>query len=188
MTCCVLDINAHYRIFSAHPLWSKADCIDSVFEKSLHLSCSFVLIVWSDRTHQCFLRKKCCRLNRCCHTYANEKRRAGIQSVCCHNVHNELCNSFVSFTRHQNHSFSRKSTSAPCHVCIDLTFVWVWNDIPEYSRCSFSYVLSCVVFIKCLYTVVTERCFKCCFHNSVFQKSFQFVDKWEFCSTFYPEL
>ena len=34
MTCCVLNINAHYRIFSAHTLWSKADCIDSVFESA----------------------------------------------------------------------------------------------------------------------------------------------------------
>ena len=33
MTCCVLNINAHYRIFSAHTLWSKADCIDSYVQK-----------------------------------------------------------------------------------------------------------------------------------------------------------
>ena len=43
MTCCILDVNAHYRIFSTHTLWSKADCIDSVFKKSLHLGCSFDL-------------------------------------------------------------------------------------------------------------------------------------------------
>ena len=123
MSCCILNMYAHNRILTAHSLWSKANFINSVLKKFFHRCCSFVLVMASKWTHQCFLRKKCCRLNRCCHTYANEKRRAGIQSVCCHNVHNELCNSFVSFTRHQNHSFSRKSTSAPCHVCIDLTFV-----------------------------------------------------------------
>ena len=44
MTCCVLNINAHYRIFSPHSLRSKANCIDSVFQKLLVGIIYFVFI------------------------------------------------------------------------------------------------------------------------------------------------
>ena len=44
-------------------------------------------------------------------------------SVCCHNIHNELCYSFVSFTWHKNHCFSWKGASATSHVCVNFTFV-----------------------------------------------------------------
>ena len=51
MTGCVLDINAHNRIFSAHSLRSKANLVDSILKQCLHLGCTLVLIVGTDRTH-----------------------------------------------------------------------------------------------------------------------------------------
>ena len=45
MTGCVLDINAHNRIFSAHSLRSKTDLVDSILKQCLHLGCTLVLIV-----------------------------------------------------------------------------------------------------------------------------------------------
>ena len=50
--------------------------------------------------------------------------------------------------------FPHLTVTAACHVCVDLTFVAVWNNIPEYSRSSLANVLACVVLIKSLYTVV----------------------------------
>ena len=155
MTGCILDINTHYRIFSAHSLRSKADCIDSVFQKLLHFCCICIVIVRTDRTHKCFLGVEGCCLYRCSYTYTHKKRRTSIQSVSCHLIKNKIGNAFISCTWHKYHCFSRKSTSASCHVCVNLTFITVWNDVPPYSRSSFSNVFLGVVLVKSFYRVMS---------------------------------
>ena len=168
MSCRIFNVNAHNRIFSAHALWSETNRIDTVFQQFFHGSCTFVFIVASKWTHQCFLGKKRCGFHGSRHTYPYQKRRTCIKPIGCHDIHNKFRNPLITCTRHQNHGFSRKGTSASCHVGIDFTLIAVRNDIPEYSRRSFSHIFAGIVFVKCLYTVVAKRCFKRCFHNSFF--------------------
>ena len=55
MSRCVFDMNTHYRIFTAHTLWSKADCIDTVFKQFFHRCSTLVFVVASKRSHKSFL-------------------------------------------------------------------------------------------------------------------------------------
>ena len=150
MTCGILNVDTHYRILSAHTLRSKADGIDTILEKLLHFCCVCVIVVRTDRTHQRFLGVQSSCLYRCSYTNTNKKWRTRIQSVSCHLIQNEIGNTLITGTWHQNHCFSRKGTSAACHVCVDLTFIAVWNNIPPYSRCSLTNVFLCIVLIKSL--------------------------------------
>ena len=73
MTGRILDIDAHDGIPAAHALGTKADGVDAVFQKLLHLCGSFVLVVGSDGTHQGLLGKKGCRLYGGGDAYADQK-------------------------------------------------------------------------------------------------------------------
>ena len=158
----------HYGILAAHSLRSESNCIDSVFKQLFHLCRTLILIMTSQRSHQCLFRKQCCCLNRCCHTDTDQKRRTCIQTIRSHDIHYKFRNSFVALSRHQHHGFPRKCASSACHVSINLAPITVWHNIPEYCRCSFANIFACIVLVKCFHAVMTKRCFHCRFYNSFF--------------------
>ena len=166
----IFDMNAHNGIFSAHPLGPKANGIDSILQKLFHISRSLIFIVGTNGTHQRLLGQQSRCLHRGGHAHTYEKRRTGIQAISCHHIHNKFCHTFVTGPRHQHHGLSRKGAAAACHIGVNLTFITVRHNIPEYGGSSLSHVFSCVILVKSFHTIVPERCLKSCTDHSLFQK------------------
>ena len=55
MSCGIFDMYTHDRVFSTHTLRSESDGIDTVLEQFFHGSSTFIFVMASQRTHQCFL-------------------------------------------------------------------------------------------------------------------------------------
>ena len=101
MTGCVLDINAHNRIFSAHSLRSKTDLVDSILKQ--------VSPSWLHARSHCGNRSDALVLSWKVSAAVStdvatptptNKWRTCVQTISCHNIHNEFGNTLITFTWH----------------------------------------------------------------------------------------
>ena len=188
MSGSILNMYAHYGVFSAHTLGSKANLVDSILQKLLHGGGTLIFVVASKGSHQGLLGQESRGLNGGGHADAYQKRRTSVQSVGGHHIQHEAGHALVSCAGHQHHGFSGKGAAAAGHVGVDFTFIAVGNDIPEYGGGSLSYVLSGIVLVKGLHAVVAQGSFLGGNDHRLFQEGLQLANQRESGSAFYPEL
>ena len=184
----VLNVHAHDGVLAAHALRTKADGVDAVLQQLLHIGCALVLVVAAQRTHQSLLGQQSGGLNRGGNAHAHQQRRAGIDAVAGHDIHDELGHTFVTCTGHQNHGLARQGAAAACHISVDLTLVAVRDDIPPHGGSALAHVQTGVELIEGLNTVVAQRCFEGGLDHSLLQQSLHLTDEGEVHAALYPEL
>ena len=121
-------------------------------------------------------------------TDSYKERRACVEAIGSHPLKDKIHGAFISLTRHQYHSVSRKGASAAGHVCIDLASVPARNDLPPDGRSTGACVDAGVVLVKSLHDIRAQRCFSCCLPYGIHKKTFQLIYKREACAALYEEL
>ena len=128
------------------------------------------------RTHEGFLGVQRCCLDRGADTDTDQERRAGIETIRSHTVHDKFHNTFIAFARHQHGRTAGKRAAAAGQVGVDLTLIRMGDDIPPDSRRPLADILACIVFIESLNRVVAKRRLKGRLNGGFAQQVFQFID------------
>ena len=136
----------------------------------------------ADGTHQSLLGIESSSLDRGSDAYAHEKGRTGIQSIGCHAVEYEFCNSLIAFAGHQNGRIAGKGAAAACHVGVDLALVRVRNNVPPDCGGTLADILAGVVLIECLHGIVAQGRVKGGLHDSFLEQGFQIINVGELCA------
>ena len=184
----VLNVHAHDGVLAAHALRAKADGVDAVFQQLLHIGCALVLVVAAQRTHQSLLGQQSGGLNRGGNAHAHQQRRAGVDAVAGHDIHDEPGHAFVACTGHQNHSLARQGAAAACHVGVDLALVAVRDDIPPHGGSALADIAAGVELIESFNAVVAQGCFEGSLDHSLLQQTLHLADEGEVHAALYPEL